>query len=244
MDFWVAISWLLGWGSFAAWSLSFYPQVILNWQRKSVHGLSLDFVFLNSWGFLCYSIFNVLLYIAPERWGFEGSIELNDVVFSVHGFLMTVIVVGQTYWYSGTAAAPHASTWARAIIAITATGAGIAVFLASQKVITGLSALYYISYIKIALTLIKYAPQAFYNFHRKSTDGWSIHNIVLDLTGGIFSLLQTMIVVGNIIKSGLGLVTVAFDLVFIMQHLRYRPPSHSDYSEIIEEGDFEREYRI
>ena len=36
-----------------AWSLSFYPQFIFNWRRKSVVGFSLDLALLNPAGFLC-----------------------------------------------------------------------------------------------------------------------------------------------------------------------------------------------
>lgn len=34
----------------------FYPQALLNWRRKSVSGLSLDFLALNPLGFACYSV--------------------------------------------------------------------------------------------------------------------------------------------------------------------------------------------
>lgn len=44
---WATVSAVVGWCYFAAWSLSFYPQVYLNWKRLSVVGLSLDFVLFN-----------------------------------------------------------------------------------------------------------------------------------------------------------------------------------------------------
>jgi hypothetical protein len=44
------VSDLLGWTYFAAWSISFYPQIYLNYVRKSVVGLSLDFQLLNFLG--------------------------------------------------------------------------------------------------------------------------------------------------------------------------------------------------
>jgi cystinosin len=49
------------------------------------------------------------------------------------------------------------------------------------------------SYIKLAITLIKYVPQAVLNYRRKSTQGWSIGNILLDFTGGILSMTQMML---------------------------------------------------
>lgn len=51
-----------GWLYFFTWSLSFYPQFLLNWKTKSVVGLSFDYVSLNLMGFIGYSIFNVAFY--------------------------------------------------------------------------------------------------------------------------------------------------------------------------------------
>ena len=39
--------------------------------------------------------------------------------------------------------------------------------------------------------------QAFMNYRRKSTEGWSIGNVLLDLTGGSFSLLQMFLISYN-----------------------------------------------
>jgi cystinosin len=76
-------------------------------------------------------------------------------------------------------------------------------------------------------------PQVWLNYKRQSTEGWSIGQILLDLSGGILSLLQLVIdaslqpdwtgVVGNPVKLGLGNVSIFFDLIFITQHyLLYR----------------------
>lgn len=65
--------------------------------------------------------------------------------------------------------------------------------MALGHVIGWLDFLYYCSYVKLAITLIKYVPQAFYNYKRKSTVGWSIGNIFLDFTGGTLSMLQMII---------------------------------------------------
>lgn len=67
-----------GWLYFFTWSLSFYPQFLLNWCTKSVVGLSLDYVSLNFMGFIGYSIFNVALFFDPgvqEQYRYR-SIEL------------------------------------------------------------------------------------------------------------------------------------------------------------------------
>lgn len=45
-------------------------------------------------------------------------------------------------------------------------------------------------YFKLTISFFKYLPQFYWNYKRKSTKGWSIANIILDLTGGTFSFAQ------------------------------------------------------
>lgn len=62
---------------------------------------------------------------------------------------------------------------------------------------TTLSYLYLFSYIKLTITIIKYIPQAWFNYQRKSTIGWSIGNIFLDFTGGSLSICQMFLLAHN-----------------------------------------------
>jgi cystinosin len=39
--------------------------------------------------------------------------------------------------------------------------------------------MYYLSYVKLGVSLVKYMPQIWLNYKKKSTVGWSIHNILL-----------------------------------------------------------------
>merc|ERR1711871_1913341 len=63
---WRYLSSTIGWTYFMAWSCSFYPQVYLNWTRKSVVGLSFDFEVYNLLGFVCYFVFNACFYWNAE----------------------------------------------------------------------------------------------------------------------------------------------------------------------------------
>lgn len=75
---------------------------------------------------------------------------------------------------------------------------------------------------------MKYIPQAWLNFKRKSTENWRIEMILLDFSGGILSLAQLVIdsslnedwsgLTGNPAKLFLSNITIIFDLVFIIQH--------------------------
>jgi hypothetical protein len=66
------------------------------------------------------------------------------------------------------------------------------------------------------------------NYKRKSTEGWSIGNILLDFTGGVLSVLQMFLlainyddwssIFGSPTKFGLGMFSILFDILFIAQH--------------------------
>jgi len=45
-------------------------------------------------------------------------------------------------------------------------------------------------YAKALITFVKYLPQVYLNYKRKSTVGWSLANVLLDLTGGTLSFVQ------------------------------------------------------
>ena len=60
-----------------------------------------------------------------------------------------------------------------------------------------LDVIYYLSTVKLIITLLKYLPQALLNYKRKSTHGWAINASLLDLMGGVFSLAQMFLLAWN-----------------------------------------------
>ncbi|XP_063305389.1 cystinosin [Pelobates fuscus] len=225
---------VIGWIYFLAWSVSFYPQVFENFRRKSVVGLSFDFLALNLTGFIAYSVFNVGLfwipYIREEFLQIYPSgvipVDSNDVFFSLHAVLLTLITIVQCCIYErGT---QKVSRVAIVVLVVAWLSAFCMLFVALGGKITWLQFLFCFSYIKLAITLMKYFPQAFMNFRRKSTEGWSIGNVLLDFTGGSFSIIQMFLqsynndewklIFGDPTKFGLGVFSIIFDIVFITQH--------------------------
>ncbi|EWC47869.1 hypothetical protein DRE_02751 [Drechslerella stenobrocha 248] len=81
---------------------------------------------------------------------------------------------------------------------------------------------------KLLVTLIKYLPQIYINYINNSTEGFSIYQILLDFFGGLLSLVQLGIdaalegswegVTGNLVKTGLGLLSMGLNIVFMVQH--------------------------
>ena len=91
-----------------------------------------------------------------------------------------------------------------------------------------LDVVYALGYVKLLVTLVKYSPQVLVNWRNRSTSGWSIAQILLDFSGGLLSIAQLVIdslrqgdwsgVTGNPVKLLLGNVSMAYDVVFIVQH--------------------------
>lgn len=238
-----AISSIIGWLYFFAWSLSFWPQVFLNCARKSVEGLSVDFVLYNMLGFTCYSVYNALLLWSPsivaqyeQRHGDKKpTVRVNDFVFSAHAWVVTLLTLLQIILYPQKRERISVVTYSLLAIAFAAIGLFlllvIIVSYCNYKPLSWLSwlnFLEFISYIKIAVTLIKYLPQLLLNCRRRSTDGWSINNIWLDISGGCLSLTQQLIdsastgnwsgISGDLTKTCLGALSITFDLLFLSQH--------------------------
>ena len=104
---WDGISRVLGWMYFFCWSVSFWPQIVLNWRRKTTRGLSLDYQVLNWVGFFCYSMFNCALFWSPtvqieykaRNNGHASAVRFNDVLFALHALLATTITLCQIFVY-------------------------------------------------------------------------------------------------------------------------------------------------
>jgi cystinosin len=280
---WGTVSSYTGWIYFFCWSVSFYPQVYLNWKRKSTIGLSFDFQMLNFVGFLCYAAFNCGLYFSPKiqqeyritHNNTNSAVRVNDVFFSVHAFVLTCITLGQICWYRnnnsivavhqsssisssfyhnpglyGMLSTPTRSTQeptphqpspkyvtalryaVYVVLALFVLSVAVVVTLTWLKIdpgsLTWLNVLYYLSTAKLAITIVKYIPQVYENYRRKSTVGWNIWNVLLDFAGGSLSICQLMIdcgstgnwsgITGDPVKFLLGFVSIVFDIIFMVQH--------------------------
>ncbi|KAK2747499.1 hypothetical protein FQN57_001991 [Myotisia sp. PD_48] len=255
-----AVSRLLGWIYMFCWSASFYPQPIFNWRRRSTHGLAIDFPTSNVLGFVCYAIYtSAFLYSPVIRSQYaaryptspEPTVRGNDLAFAVHAVVLSTLVYSQFFpaiWGFKVSRSQRASqvilgiVWGStaAILAIV----GVVWYRGGMDPFdwAWIDVIYTISYVKLLVTVIKYVPQAWVNYKRKSTVGWNIWQIILDLTGGVLSLLQLVIdsmlqggdwsgITGNPVKFGLSNVSILFDLIFIVQHYilyREKGSKHGD----------------
>ncbi|GAA5948263.1 hypothetical protein JCM3765_001342 [Sporobolomyces pararoseus] len=229
---------LLGWTYTIAWSLSFYPQFILNYRRKSSTGLSSDFVAINPTGHCSLLIVNLALYSSSavrrqyqtRHEGHLPQVRLNDVYFSAHATLLATLTLLQSFYYKRDPS-QRISTFNRFFLSFVLVSTLLLFFIASSSTFARfeyLDVITYLSYVKLYISFAKYVPQVKLNQARKSTVGWSIENILLDLTGGTLSLAQLVLdswsshdwrgITGNPAKLGLSVLTLGFDFIFIVQH--------------------------
>lgn len=99
-----ALSWVFGWTYFLAWGISFYPQPILNFRRRSTVGATQSYQVLNVEGFALYSLSNIMLYCsktvrneyaARHPQAPDPTVRINDIVFAVHGLALSIITASQ-----------------------------------------------------------------------------------------------------------------------------------------------------
>jgi cystinosin len=211
-----------------------YPQVILNYRRASVNGLNFDYVLLNIIGHSSYMIYNLGLYysetVQQEYFKIHKNgvnpVRLNDVFFSCHATLLTAVTIWQCFIYdSGGQKVSKIGKFASYSLIIYLILMGLTTYYGITNV---LGLIYAFSYVKLIVTLFKYFPQAYMNFIRKSTVGWSILNVLLDFIGGTLSLIQMILLAlfsndyssiwGSPTKLGLGILSIFYDLIFIYQH--------------------------
>jgi LCT (Lysosomal Cystine Transporter) family transporter len=165
----------------------------------------------------------------------ERAVHLNDVIFALHCTLMTAIMATQALLLDRGGQQVSKLCIAGLAAAVGMVAVYALVLLSCQTLASSCSVpvsilglIYIVGSIKIGVTLVKYVPQVLLNHTRKSTQGWSVLNVTLDLAGGLMSLGQVLLVcsvsgdwsrvTGNPITIGLALISIAFDLVFTAQH--------------------------
>lgn len=244
------VSQVLGWTYTSLWSLSFYPQPILNYRRLSTVGTTIDFSLLNILGYLTYLIYNATFYFssqvrsqyAMKNNGLMPTVQLNDIAYSIHALILSSITYSQfllSSWWGfeqskRALGARHTKVawipFGGCLLGILASG--ILVLVKHLQDPLGhwavIDLIYVISYVKLVTTLFKYIPQVRINYLNKSTKGFAIDQILLDLSGGIASILQLAVdsycqgdwsgVTGNLTKLLLGNITILFDAIFLTQH--------------------------
>eukprot|EP00456_Euglypha_rotunda_P048754 TRINITY_DN3907_c0_g2_i1.p1 TRINITY_DN3907_c0_g2~~TRINITY_DN3907_c0_g2_i1.p1 ORF type:complete len:226 (+),score=10.30 TRINITY_DN3907_c0_g2_i1:155-832(+) len=207
-------------------------------------------MYLNFSGFVFYSIYTVSSYIIQKAHHLPPSVTFNDIAFSLNALVLTTIIIAQAVFYYDVkhSKSPEKQTrpvtpFFRWIIIGLWVGAFAHVGLSMIHVIpfgnvesavnpmapSRYGALHYLGYSKAFISFVKYIPQSYLNYTRKSTTGWSIGAVILDFGGGILSFAQQAVNVkrfndwtifySNIPKLLLASESCAFDILFMIQQI-------------------------
>jgi cystinosin len=257
---WNRVSSVLGWLYFVCWAAAPYPQVWLNHSRKSTIGFSLDYAVLAILGFACYAVFNCAFFFSESvqqaymrrHGGKRNAVEFNDVVFAVHATFIHGVAIAQCLAYPQAKRVGSRMTDASTVATVVSIAAFALAIAATGNqddgFFTVLNLMYYLSYVKLASTLVKNTPQVLLNFQRRSTAGFTIWAVLLDVPGSVFSLAQLALdswamedwnaMLGDPVKLWLAVVSLLIDAVYCVQHYVLYPESDdSDSKRLSEESE-------
>ncbi|RYP00064.1 hypothetical protein DL764_006614 [Monosporascus ibericus] len=246
----------------------------MNIRRKTTGGSVVDFPFINTFGFLAYFISNCAFYYSPvirhqyslRNKGLTPTVAFNDIVFAGHATLISCILLTQYFkpslWGLDKAAGRRPSRTILGVVFGSFVAVAAVIFIvvstppdADPKTSWAwLDVMYTVSYVKLVVTVVKYAPQLLHNFRTQSTKGWAIGGMLLDFAGGSLSIAQQAIdaylqrdwsgITGNPVKFALGNVSMLYDLGFMTQHyILYRGDSeekHEERESLLERGENDR----
>ena len=124
-------------------------------------GLSFELVYLNLFGFTYFSLFVTLGYFDKEYEADTGEVDIQDVFFGYHSLLLTIICLGQCFYYPRSSSKKIAS-WCFWMIVIMNTLLLIDYILQKINIVekfAEFSVLRLLGYFKLIITIIKYIPQ-------------------------------------------------------------------------------------
>lgn len=182
-------------------------------------------------------------YAARNR-GLAPTVQFNDVIFAIHALILSLITASQyipALWpFARNAGASRPSRFILGIMTGSVVGVLIVLILVAAAApatplafnpVTdwcALDVVYALGYVKLLITLVKFTPQILANWRNRSTTGWSIWQILLDVAGGLLSIAQQGIdsyllgdwsgITGNPVKFALGNVSLFYDSIFVTQH--------------------------
>ncbi|KAF4585542.1 lysosomal cystine transporter [Ophiocordyceps camponoti-floridani] len=186
--------------------------------------------------------------------GTTPTVQFNDLSFALHALVLSSLTTSQYLLRRIWGFAPASGTRPSRFVVGIAGGCLVALLFTYVRVVTDegfrggeggprwlfadadpaavgwceLDLVYAAGYVKLVITLVKYTPQIIANARNRSTAGWSIWQILLDVVGGVLSVAQQALdsyilrdwsgITGNPVKFALGNASLLYDSVFIAQH--------------------------
>lgn len=175
------VSSIIGYTYFVCWSVSFYPQIITNYQRKSIDGFSTDTAALAVLNCICYVLYTTFFFwdetIRAEykhQHGQDSEITVmsNDVAFSLNSLFLSSVIFGQVIYYGGLVSQPLSKPCI--LILLTTVLCSVIYGMCVLLHVPGflwIGFLYIMATVKVVLTIMTYIPQMILNVQRQSTKG-------------------------------------------------------------------------
>ncbi|KAG0679858.1 hypothetical protein C6P40_001071 [Pichia californica] len=238
------ISAAIGWIYVIGWGVANYPTVISNAQLKSVQGISIDYMYFNTMGFILYTLYTYMMWgssvVKQEFFEENGEwplVRLNDVVFGAHNLFTNLIILSQAYfWGFKKNDNQKLSSTAKFIISLVLFYLlGGSYYIYSKQGFEPVANCFNwmhlftsLGLVKIGMSICKNIPQIMYNYNRKSTHGWPILMIWLDFFGAFLSVVQLLLdaymvndlmaIFDNKPKFFLAVQVIIADFIFFIQH--------------------------
>lgn len=197
------------------WTISWYPQCIVNRNRQSVAGTSLDMTVFNVAGFSFYCVFTCAMYVLEMRYALPHAVEISDVVFSSHALFICCFYAYQAVIYDrgGQTVSKSCSISIAGLLIVALVHVLLALsgYIAwhpfeawtsphsgsdwrtghgETPPVASWSCLSAVGMLKAVINLLKYIPQVILNHQRRSTEGMEISQYAMDFGGGLFSILE------------------------------------------------------
>ncbi len=204
--------------------------------------MSIEFQAWNLSGYIFYVIYTIYGYIEQQADpNMKKTILVNDICFAIHGLLITLALCYQCYlWFAPTRdsiSTAHVTMiccmWTIAVYNFFLAAGGALEWYSHAKGAYAYSAIHFLGFGKSFVSFIKYTPQAYMNWKRQSTNGFAIHNVLLDFGGGFFAFSQMFIdaydlsdsdspdwgiFLSNVPKLVVSCESMFFDALFMTQH--------------------------
>lgn len=173
-------------------------------------------------------------------------IQINDVAYTVHGLLCALVIYSQVHFLKFKRSKhQHISKYTQLLLAGVCSLCLImcitVVCFPHSTTLHLLDVAEILAYVKVTMSTVKNIPQLLYNHKRRSTKGWAVNATILDFAGAVFSISQLVLdayrshhmenIFGNSSKLSLALVTIAFNIMFLVQHFILYP--NSGYPDVI-----------
>ncbi|KAK4875901.1 hypothetical protein RN001_012323 [Aquatica leii] len=191
------ISRILFWAYIILLTIAFYSQIVLNYKRKSVIGLSFDailfFVVEHATFFIFYFGLNYLSSNQDDQFKAFPSyflmLKQGSMIYNINGLVVISIITVQCFLYeSGN---QKVSVYAKTVFTLILLFALFFMAWRGFRLTKWLNRVY--SFLVIIVSAFKFFPQIFLNYKRKSTKGLSMVFVNFKLLGGILILLQLML---------------------------------------------------